>query len=220
MAAPAKGAPPPNWLFAAGCDTETANPHNPPPDGAHPLSSDPKPDPTGEDAFVPSLDANDAELSALESDTADTAAGGESGPQPASDFDEFTAFGGDPEALLAMIEGKLDDDQAQDTVVIDLRGKSPIADYVVVASGRSQRHVAAIADHLARALKDAGHGKAHMEGMPQADWVLIDAGDVIIHLFRPEVRAFYRIEQIWSLETPGAAPRPADAGSHVESADS
>ena len=123
--------------------------------------------------------------------------------------------GGVPEELLALIEAKLDDDQAQDVVVIDLRDKSPIADYIVVASGRSQRHVGALSDHLARALKTQGYGKAHIEGMPQADWVLIDAGDVIVHLFRPEVRAFYRIEQIWSQQTPGVAPRPEGAGSHV-----
>ena len=188
-----------------------------PPDGVVPLSSDPKPETTGEDAFVPALDANDAEMISASETAPDATEGGSGpGPQSADDFEVFTAFGGDPEALLALIEAKLDDDQAQDVVVIDLRGKSPIADYIVVASGRSQRHVGAIADHIGRALKEAGHGKAHMEGMPQADWVLIDAGDVIIHLFRPEVRAFYRLEQIWSLDTPGAMARPAGAGSHLE----
>lgn len=100
-----------------------------------------------------------------------------------------------------MILSKLDDDQAQDVVFIDLKGKSPIADGLIVASGRSQRHVGAIADHLLRALKDAGHGRCRVEGMPHADWVLIDAGDVIVHLFRPEVRAFYNIEKIWSVDS-------------------
>jgi ribosome-associated protein len=109
------------------------------------------------------------------------------------------------EALEALILGRLDDDQAQDVLVIDLRGKSPLADAIVVASGRSQRHVAAMADHMLRALKDGGYGKAQVEGLPQADWVLIDAGDVIVHLFRPEVRAFYQIEKIWSVEPPSSA---------------
>ena len=85
-------------------------------------------------------------------------------------------------------------------VTIDLKGLSPLADAIVIATGRSQRHVSAIADHLLRALKDGGHGRARVEGLPQADWVLIDAGDVIVHLFRPEVRAFYNIEKIWSEE--------------------
>ena len=105
--------------------------------------------------------------------------------------------------LQDLILKRLDDDQAQDVVVIDLKGKSPLADAMIVASGRSQRHVAAMSDHLARALKEAGLGKARMEGMPHADWVLIDAGDVIVHLFRPEVRSFYNIEKIWSVETGG-----------------
>jgi ribosome-associated protein len=107
---------------------------------------------------------------------------------------------GDIEALQALIVEKLEDDKAEDLVVIDLKEKSPLADYIVVASGRSQRHVAAMADHLSRALKESGMGKARVEGLPQADWVLIDAGDVIVHLFRPEVRAFYQIEKIWSVE--------------------
>ena len=111
----------------------------------------------------------------------------------------------DPETLLQLVQARLDDDQAQDVVTIDLKGLSPLADYVVVASGRSQRHVSAVSDHLLRALKDGGFGRASVEGLPQADWVLIDAGDVIVHLFRPEVRAFYQIEKIWSVEPPRAA---------------
>ena len=113
----------------------------------------------------------------------------------------------DPSQRIAAIEelilSKLDDDKAQDVVFIDLKGKSPVADGLIVASGRSQRHVGAMADHLLRALKDAGLGKCRIEGMPSADWVLIDAGDVIVHLFRPEVRSFYNIEKIWSVETGG-----------------
>src|SRR5678816_3442024 len=94
-----------------------------------------------------------------------------------------------------LILGRLDDDKAQDVVFIDLKGKSPVADGLIVASGRSQRHVGAMADHLLRALKEAGYGRCRVEGMPSADWVLIDAGDVIVHLFRPEVRSFYNIEK-------------------------
>ena len=106
------------------------------------------------------------------------------------------------QALTDLILGKLDDDKAEDIIAIDLKGSSPIADTIVIASGRSQRHVSALADHLLRAIKDAGLGRAQVEGLPQADWVLIDAGDVIVHLFRPEVRAFYQIEKIWSVDSP------------------
>ncbi|WP_304171296.1 ribosome silencing factor [Phenylobacterium aquaticum] len=105
-------------------------------------------------------------------------------------------------ALEDLILARLDDDQAQDVVFIDLKGKSAVADGLIVASGRSHRHVGAIADHLLRALKDQGYGKARVEGLPHCDWVLIDTGDVIIHLFRPEVRTFYNIEKIWSVDAP------------------
>jgi ribosome-associated protein len=80
---------------------------------------------------------------------------------------------------------------------------------VVIASGRSQRHVSAMADRLLRNLKEQGFGKAQVEGLPHADWVLIDAGDVIVHLFRPEVRAFYNIEKIWSVQAPERAAAAA-----------
>jgi len=106
-------------------------------------------------------------------------------------------------AVEDLILTRLDDDKAQDVVFIDLKGKSPVADGLIVASGRTQRHVGAMADHLLRALKEAGLGKCRVEGMPNADWVLIDAGDVIVHLFRPEVRSFYNIEKIWSVESGG-----------------
>ena len=105
-------------------------------------------------------------------------------------------------ALQELILARLDDDKAQDVVVIDLKNKSSIADCMIVASGRSQRHVGALADHLLRALKEAGAGKARVEGLPQCDWVLVDAGDVIVHLFRPEVRSFYNLEKIWSVDSP------------------
>ena len=97
------------------------------------------------------------------------------------------------EALLS----RLDEDKAQDLVLIDLRGKSAMADTMIVASGRSHRHVGAIADHLLRTVKEQGLGKAKVEGLPHCDWVLIDAGDVIVHLFKPEVRSFYNLERMW-----------------------
>ena len=90
----------------------------------------------------------------------------------------------------------LDSDKAENIVAIDLTGKSPMADFMVVASGRSNRHVSAIAEHLSETLKKHGiQGRA--EGLPQGDWVLVDAMDVIVHVFRPEVRAFYNLEKMW-----------------------
>lgn len=100
--------------------------------------------------------------------------------------------------MLSEINECLEDNKAEDMTTIDLQGKTSLADYMVIASGRSQRHVGALADHLARSLKKHGFGKAHLEGLPQADWVLIDAGDIIVHLFRPEVREFYNLEKMWS----------------------
>ena len=88
--------------------------------------------------------------------------------------------------------------KAEDSVVIDLTGKSSIGDYMVVTTGRSQRHVSAVADHLIKDIETAGHPRVRVEGMRQGDWVLIDAGDVIVHVFRPEVRAFYNLEKMWS----------------------
>jgi len=96
---------------------------------------------------------------------------------------------------------KLDDDKALDMVLIDLRGKSPMTDAMIVASGRSHRHVGALADHLLRLFKEMGLGKVKVEGLPHCDWVLLDAGDVIVHLFRPEVRTFYNIEKIWAIDS-------------------
>ncbi|MBW3616774.1 MAG: ribosome silencing factor [Proteobacteria bacterium] len=119
---------------------------------------------------------------------------------PAAPLDVTQAIA--PDDLAALIESRLDDDKAQEIVRIDLRDKSSVADHMIVASGRSHRHVGAMADHLLRALKDAGLGKARVEGLPHCDWVLIDAGDVIVHLFRPEVRAFYNLEKIWAVDAP------------------
>ncbi|GAB5458970.1 MAG: ribosome silencing factor [Henriciella sp.] len=92
----------------------------------------------------------------------------------------------------------LEDDKAEDLTLIDLAGKSSLADIMIIASGRSARHVSAIADHLAQTIKDRTGESPKLEGMPNADWVLIDLGDIIIHLFRPEVRAFYNLEKIWA----------------------
>ena len=99
---------------------------------------------------------------------------------------------------MKAVEASLDDDQAIDVLTIDLKGKSSLGDYMIIASGRSQRHVGAVADHLLRRIKDEGYGTAHVEGLPQADWVLIDTGDIIVHLFRPEVREFYNLEKMWT----------------------
>ncbi|MCF8470831.1 MAG: ribosome silencing factor [Parvibaculum sp.] len=104
--------------------------------------------------------------------------------------------------MLALVLESLDEDKAEDVVSIDLSGKTPIADHMVVASGRSQRHVGAVADHLVHRLKEAGFGTSQVEGLKQGDWVLIDGGDVVIHVFRPEVREFYRLEKMWSADIP------------------
>lgn len=101
------------------------------------------------------------------------------------------------EEVLALVEASLDGDKAEDVVVIDLAGKTEIADYLVVASGNSHRQVGAMAEHLREKIKHAGVDGVAVEGMNQCDWVLIDAGDVIVHLFRPEVRSFYGLEKIW-----------------------
>lgn len=105
------------------------------------------------------------------------------------------------DALHDLVMRQLDDDQAQEIVSIPLEGKSSVADHMVIASGRSTRQVAAIANKLAEKVKRAGHGPVRIEGLPAADWVLLDAGDVIVHLFRPEVRSFYNLERMWSFET-------------------
>jgi ribosome-associated protein len=102
--------------------------------------------------------------------------------------------------LLKRILSWLDDAKAERIVTIDLSGKSSIGDFMVIASGRSDRHVGAIGDQLQRKLKDEGHGRVRVEGMPQCDWVLIDTGDIIVHLFRPEVREFYNLEKMWSAD--------------------
>jgi len=101
--------------------------------------------------------------------------------------------------LLKRILVSLDDDKAENIVTINLEGRSALCDAAVVASGRSSRHVAAMADHLARKLKESGYGTRPISGAGQGDWVLVDAGDVIVHLFRPEVREYYDLEGMWSV---------------------
>ncbi|OSZ70404.1 ribosome silencing factor [Sphingomonas sp. IBVSS2] len=112
---------------------------------------------------------------------------------------------GGTEALRQLVMASLDDDQAVETVSIPLAGKSSIADYMVVASGRSTRQVASMAVKLADKIKAEFGRTPRVEGLPTADWVLIDAGDVIVHLFRPEVRSFYNLERMWSFGEAGQA---------------
>lgn len=109
--------------------------------------------------------------------------------------------------LLKLVEASLDDDKAEDIVVIDLAGKTEIADFMVIANGRSQRQVGTMAGHLQQKMKEGGLKGVTAEGLANCDWVLIDAGDVIVHLFRPEVRDFYSLDKIW------AGPRPRDTAS-------
>jgi ribosome-associated protein len=114
--------------------------------------------------------------------------------------------------ILSRVLTSLDNDKAEDIVTIDLDGRSSLTDALVIATGRSTRHVASLAENLVRRLKEAGFGGAHMEGLPQGDWVLIDLGDVIVHLFRDEVRSYYDLEGMWRVDE--AAPRRR-AGEHV-----
>jgi ribosome-associated protein len=108
-------------------------------------------------------------------------------------------------SLHALVLSSLDDDQAQEIVSIPLEGKSSIADHMVIGSGRSTRQVAAMAQKLAERIKAAGFGHVRIEGLPAADWVLVDAGDVVVHLFRPEVRTFYNLERMWGFGDSGTA---------------
>lgn len=104
------------------------------------------------------------------------------------------------DTLLEVIINSLEDDKAEEIISIDLKGKTSIADSMVIASGRSTRQVAAIADHLMARIKKSGYGNAKVEGLEKSDWVLIDAGDAIIHIFRPEVRNFYNLEKMWTMD--------------------
>ena len=106
---------------------------------------------------------------------------------------------GAPEQLKALIEKSLDDDKADEIVTFDLVGKSSLTDYMIIATGKSARQVTAMAEHLREKMANLGK-KPHVEGLSQGDWVLLDAGDVVVHLFRPEVRAFYQLERLWTPE--------------------
>ncbi|MDB5670044.1 MAG: rsfS [Alphaproteobacteria bacterium] len=110
------------------------------------------------------------------------------------------------EALHQLVLRSLDDDQAQDVVTINLSGKSNIADHMVIASGRSTRQVASMAQKLTQKIKQDLGRTVRIEGLPVADWVLLDAEDVIVHIFRPEVRTFYNLERMWGFEEREAAP--------------
>ena len=102
--------------------------------------------------------------------------------------------------MLKRIRTSLEDDKAEEIVTIDLAGRSSLCDAVVIASGRSSRHVMSIAEHLARRLKEEGYGSRPVNGAAQGDWALVDAGDVIVHVFRPEVRDYYDLEGMWSVQ--------------------
>jgi ribosome-associated protein len=113
----------------------------------------------------------------------------------------------DADETLTLILSRLDDMKAEDTITIDLRGKSSITDYMVVTTGRVNRHVGAIAENVAKGLKESGIEAPHIEGLANCDWVLIDSGDVIVHVFRPEVREFYNLEKMWTSEKPAKKAR-------------
>lgn len=117
-----------------------------------------------------------------------------------SPHDSSAAAAISPDGSLQTVLASLDDAKAEDAVTIDIADKTVLGDHMVVASGRSHRHVGAIADHLVKDLKQAGLGPVRVEGLPHCDWVLVDAGDVIVHIFRPEVRSFYNIEKMWMAE--------------------
>jgi ribosome-associated protein len=118
-------------------------------------------------------------------------------PQPAIGSSVSTS-----NVIVRTILASLDDSKAEDIITIDLRGKTALADQMMIATGRSTTHVGAIADKVIRACKSAGLSSPRVEGLPQCDWVLIDASDVIVHIFRPEVRAFYNLEKMWGGDRP------------------
>jgi len=118
------------------------------------------------------------------------------------------------EALHQLVLSSLDDDQAVETISIPLAGKSSVADHMIIASGRSTRQVASMASKLTEKIKTELGRSTRVEGLPTADWVLIDAGDVIVHLFRPEVRSFYNLERMWAF---GDSPTPVADGANGKS---
>ncbi len=121
--------------------------------------------------------------------------------------------------MRTLIEASLEDGKAEDVVIIDLRGKTSIADFMIVATGGSQRHVTSLADHLVERIKKSGIRRSvPVEGKARADWVLVDAGDVIVHLFRPEVREFYNLEKMWGAAQPSTDPAPDETTDPVREA--
>jgi len=127
----------------------------------------------------------------------DPATGLPTGPRPTPAEGVAHADEQNSQAVLELVLKSVDDDKAEDIVQIDLRGRSDVADYMVICSGRSSRQVAAISEKLADRLKQEMRISVRMEGKETGDWVLIDAGDVIVHVFRPEVREFYQLEKMW-----------------------
>ncbi len=115
-------------------------------------------------------------------------------------------FDGNSATLVDFITQSLDDSKGEEIVTIDLEGKTAIADAMIVASGRSRRHVGAIADKLIKQLKEQGYKGLKIEGQNVGEWVLLDAGDVIVHIFQPEIRDFYNLEKMWSAERPDVRP--------------
>ena len=130
-------------------------------------------------------------------------------PAPVSTYEDSGAVAGEPhvgDLLASEIVKWLDEAKAEEIAVIDIRGKTSIGDAMIIATGRSDRHVGAIADQLQRNLKEYGVSKVRVEGQKTCDWVLVDVGAIIVHVFRPEVREFYNLEKMWSGERPGEAP--------------
>ena len=115
---------------------------------------------------------------------------------------EAVSKGQDSELIVEQILAWLDEAKAEDVIAINLEGKSSVGDFMIIASGRSARHVGAVADQLRRKLKETGQGNVQAEGAETCDWVLLDTGDIIIHIFRPEVREFYNLEKMWQTDRP------------------
>ncbi|MCU0883676.1 MAG: ribosome silencing factor [Beijerinckiaceae bacterium] len=107
-----------------------------------------------------------------------------------------------PSDTLKLATHAIEEMKAEETIIIDLQGKTSIADHMIITSGRSNRHVGSIADEVVKVLKQAGHPSPRIEGVPHCDWVLVDCGDVIVHVFRPEVRTFYNLEKMWGVDRP------------------
>jgi len=129
-----------------------------------------------------------------------------SGQSPLKPEAPATRTAPDVETVLKTIVESLEDSKAEEIVTIDIAGRSSLADAMIIASGRSHRHVGAIADHLDKKLRELGVKQLRIDGLPHCDWVLVDAGDAMVHLFRPEVRSFYNLEKMWEVEVP--APKP------------